>query len=256
MDKFTNLQNWYHTPLGRSLATAVSNQMDALLPRLFGYHLLQIGLPDQIAWTISSPIKHKIFLSTRSIAEEHSLVASEDLLPIANDSIDVLILPHTLELAENPYQVLGEMQRVLVNNGHAIIVGFNPISMWGIWKKLRFRRKQAPWDGNYMSALSVRRQSANLGMQLKSVRNIFYRPPVSKSIWLNRLLFLETFGRLAWSYPGAAYVMLLQKQETTLMPIKPLWRFHNLVIGKRQATGTNASTFLAERNVHNGQSQI
>jgi ubiquinone/menaquinone biosynthesis C-methylase UbiE len=41
------------------------------------------------------------------------------------------LLPHTLELVEDPYAVLREAERVLCAEGCLMICGFNPFSGWG-----------------------------------------------------------------------------------------------------------------------------
>ena len=42
-----------------------------------------------------------------------------------------MLLPHTLELVEDPYAVLREAERVLCAEGCLMICGFNPFSGWG-----------------------------------------------------------------------------------------------------------------------------
>ena len=53
-------------------------------------------------------------------------------LPFATHSIDLVVMPHILEFAEDPHQVLREVERVLVPEGHVVITGFNPASLWGL----------------------------------------------------------------------------------------------------------------------------
>jgi len=53
-------------------------------------------------------------------------------LPFAAASIDLVLLPHVLEFASNPHQVLREVERVLVPEGQVVIAGFNPISLFGL----------------------------------------------------------------------------------------------------------------------------
>jgi ubiquinone/menaquinone biosynthesis C-methylase UbiE len=55
-----------------------------------------------------------------------------DALPFDSASLDLVVLPHTLELASDPHQTLREVERVLVPEGRVVIVGFNPASLWGL----------------------------------------------------------------------------------------------------------------------------
>ena len=50
-------------------------------------------------------------------------------LPIATQSIDLVLLPHVLEFAEEPHAVLREVDRVMMPEGRLVIVGFNPWSL-------------------------------------------------------------------------------------------------------------------------------
>ena len=58
--------------------------------------------------------------------------AAPDFLPIETNSIDLVLLPHILEFSSNPHQILREVQRVLMPEGHVIVCGFNPRSLWGV----------------------------------------------------------------------------------------------------------------------------
>jgi ubiquinone/menaquinone biosynthesis C-methylase UbiE len=53
-------------------------------------------------------------------------------LPFATQSLDLVVLPHVLEFAAEPHQVLREVERVLIPEGQVIICGFNPSSLWGM----------------------------------------------------------------------------------------------------------------------------
>jgi len=39
-------------------------------------------------------------------------------------------MPHTLEFTNDPHQVLREVDRVLIPEGHVVILAFNPWSLW------------------------------------------------------------------------------------------------------------------------------
>jgi SAM-dependent methyltransferase len=55
-----------------------------------------------------------------------------DALPFPNHSLDLVVLPHALELARDPHLTLREVERVLVPEGRVVITGFNPLSLWGL----------------------------------------------------------------------------------------------------------------------------
>jgi SAM-dependent methyltransferase len=61
-----------------------------------------------------------------------ALVTDPTALPFAEASLDLVVLPHTLELSADPHASLREVQRVLVHEGRVAIAGLNPASLWGL----------------------------------------------------------------------------------------------------------------------------
>ncbi len=53
--------------------------------------------------------------------------------PWPADSVDAVLLPHTLEFAADPYAIVREVDRVLSGEGQLVVLrGFQPFSLWGI----------------------------------------------------------------------------------------------------------------------------
>ena len=51
---------------------------------------------------------------------------------VASDSIDVVLLPHTLERTESPHALLREVDRILRPDGHLLVLSFAPGGLWGV----------------------------------------------------------------------------------------------------------------------------
>lgn len=75
------------------------------------------------------------------------MIAEDEALPIESESVDVVVLINALELSEQPHQVLREAHRVLTPHGHLLVVGSNPNSLSGLWRRVaaltRARRQLA-----------------------------------------------------------------------------------------------------------------
>ncbi len=221
------LRQWYDQGLGQWLLEAERRELDGILPNLFGYHLVQVGHMVAQDLLHSSRISHRVVLDS-SAAEEAAggpdLLARPDALPLQRDSVDVVVLPHILEFEAHPHELLREVERVLVAEGHVVILGFNPWSLWGVWRLLRRRRGHPPWYGVFRGVLRLKDWLALLGFDVVMVRNYFYRPPLRHAGLMRRLGFLERLGRRWWPYLGGAYVLVARKRVVTLTPIKPRWR--------------------------------
>jgi SAM-dependent methyltransferase len=78
-------------------------------------------------------------------------------LPFPSDSIDAILLPHTLELVEDPYAVLREAERVLCAEGCLMICGFNPWSGWGARRLFARLLRRPPFPPGTRRVLAERR---------------------------------------------------------------------------------------------------
>ncbi|MDR0274787.1 MAG: class I SAM-dependent methyltransferase [Burkholderiaceae bacterium] len=139
-----DLHDWFKTPPGQHVLAWERARLDAALADVFGYHALQLGLPgiDALAanrmpyrWLATSvpPAAQPAAATPRA-----ALAADPAALPFAEASLDLVALPHTLDLSANPHAALREVRRVLVHEGKVAITGFNPVRLWD------FRRWRAP----------------------------------------------------------------------------------------------------------------
>lgn len=224
------LAEWYKGEPGRTLAAVEQAQIGEVLTNLFGYHLLQLGDTIPCDLLADSRIRHRMLMVHEDApdpprgAVEGVFAAQPDQMPIDSDAIDVILSPHLLEYALSPHEVLREMERVLIPEGHVVIAGFNPWSLWGVMRLLTGWRKSVPWCGRFYSSARIRDWLTLLGFETVLTRTFFFRPPFSHAGVLRRLDFLERLGRRWWPRLGGVYIVVAKKRVTTLTPIKPRWR--------------------------------
>ena len=223
----SRLRQWYRRVPGRLVLRAERSQLDALLPSLSGDRIVQVGCVGHPALLSSSSMPHRIVLDTDVDASDIDphLYARADALPFQTESLDVLVLPHTLEFARDPQGVLQESDRVLVPEGHLIIIGFNPWGLWGIWRWLRRQRDEVPWCGHFLGLSQLRKWMIPLGFRIIRTRHFFFRPPSQQENLLRMLSWLEGLGR--WRFfpvGGALYLVVAQKRVTTLTPVRLRWK--------------------------------
>ena len=229
------LRRWYKSSLGRTLLAQESEQLDAVLNTLFGYHAVQVGFLVGNDLLASSRIPHQVVMDPAQGDDlPIHLFAYPDALPIQSDTIDMVILPHTLEFERTPHEILREVDRVLIPEGHVVVLGFNPWSMWGLvgWFRKRTKKAMPPWCGCFLSLPRIKDWLALLGFDIVHEETFFFRPPVKQVRIMKRLSFLERLGKRYWKGFGGAYVLVARKRVTTLTPIKPRWRPRRSLVGK------------------------
>ena len=105
------LSIWFRSPLGKVVYSLEKEQLENILPGLFGYHILQFGYTAELDFLNPSRISNKtvLFLEDSEINKKINMsirTTAEDL-PITMDSIDVVLLPHVLEYSKDISTVFG-----------------------------------------------------------------------------------------------------------------------------------------------------
>lgn len=225
------MQAWARQKPGAWFQAAEIVQLEHVLPTLFGYHLLQVGDFYPLNYLDSSRIPHAMLMdewlaenTPQGCGGKCPLKGSPEALPIATDSLDVVVLPHTLEFTTNPHQVLREADRILIPEGHVVILGFNPWSLWMLWRLVLGWRGKPPWCGRFISQTRMRDWLQLLGFDITQARRYFFRPPLSSEGVMKRLGFLDRLGRRWWPVFGAGYILVARKRVVTMTPIRPRWQ--------------------------------
>ena len=114
------------------------------------------------------------------------------------------------------------------------IMGFNPLSLWGIRKFMRVpllgRRQQVPWCGQFLRLARIKDWLALLDFETTAGSMLYYRPPVGNTALYERLKFLEAAGDRWWPMLAAVYILVARKRELGMTPIRPEWRTQNAVV--------------------------
>ena len=208
-----DLKSWFEQRMGAYLLHQERTLLSQVLPTVFGYYMAQTGV-----WGPPGELMQSSAIRTRFIVDPQceagvQLCAHPDNLPLAGDSVDALLLPHTLEYSADPTRVLREAERVLVGEGHIIILGFHP---WGPWALRRFFKSNAPWKGSYVRAGRLKEWLRVLGFETVDVRHCLFRPAFTRRA-LTHAAFLE---RLHWRLTASAYMLVARKRVFGVTPLR------------------------------------
>lgn len=216
-----SMDEWFEAPLGRYLIEHEQNYFDHAVANIFGFHALQLGLIQyDLLRTNRMPTRFGIAPQLRG---QVKLLAEPESLPIASQSLDLVLLPHVLEFSAHPHQILREVERVLRPEGQVIISGFNPFSLWGLPHYFSSRKRNYPWRGDFISLPRIKDWLALLGFEVTAGKMCCYVPPVRTEKWLNRFSLLEAAGDRWWALAGGVYFLQAKKKVAGMRLITPNW---------------------------------
>lgn len=217
---------WYLQGAGTHFIETENTELLQIIPKLYGYHLLFLGDPRLSHLVQSSLIGHQMIIHEHPVMDSPlSLMQSElESLPIRNDSVDVVVLSHTLEEASHPHEILREAHRILIPEGHLIITGLNPMSMWGIWLSMQRMMGKTAKEGKMLGPNRIRDWLKLLNFQLISEKMFYFRPPLTHEKTLRKLAFLERWGQRVWPIFAGGYSLVAVKRVIPLTPVRAKWR--------------------------------
>ena len=214
------------------------DQFDNAVEDIFGFRAVQIGLPD-IDFLRRNRISYRFPLSL----EPGAAVTADPLrMPIASQSVDLLVLPHVLEFSPDPHLVLREAERVLMPEGQIVISGFNTLSFWGLKQSLARRGANSPWNARMIGLLRLKDWLKLLGFELNGGKFGCYAPPFASVKWLSRFAFMEKAGARWWPIAGGVYVVRAVKRTVGMRLVTPAW--------KKERTPAPALSPVTQSNGH------
>ena len=140
--EISHLELWLSEGAGVTLHDTERAICDELLPNYYGDVLLQAGIPSVPIYQ-KSATRRQIMMGVSA----GELIGNPGQLPFANESIDVLVAQHLLDVGARPQFLVQELARTILPMGRLIVIGFNPLSLWSCRRVLAAKRKghQAQW---------------------------------------------------------------------------------------------------------------
>jgi SAM-dependent methyltransferase len=232
------------SPPGRYVLRWEQAHLDRAVVDIFGYHAVQLGVPE-IDTLSENRMPLRLCVSDRlvdppapqeplqgndspaSVGQQVAVITRFEELPFATQSIDLVVMPHILEFAQEPHQVLREVDRVLVPEGQVIITGFNPASLWGLRQTLartKVMRPYLPRDGQFISLPRIKDWLKLLSFEANRGHFGCYAPWAGNDRWLSRWAFMEKAGDRWWPVFGSVYMLTAVKRVRGMRLIGPVWK--------------------------------
>lgn len=218
-------QTFWNSNLGKEVFRVEAELLAPIMENLRGYHLLNVGSCPASLLLEKCTIKHKIEWRPNFATAEHTscLIADPSQLPLPDDSMDIVLLHHTLEFFERPHALLKEATRVTHPKGELILLGFNPRSLWGLTqflpKSLQAEPLRVLKSASFISQSKLLDWFEFLDLKQEERHLFFHRPPCNHQKTLEKLTKLDQqIDKKNWSLAG---VYLLRIKKCIGSPLRP-----------------------------------
>jgi SAM-dependent methyltransferase len=241
------VHQWLQTSLGESLLAHEARVVEEALDGRFGEECLQVGhWGEERAFLRFSRTQRSLLIASEFAGSGPSAIGEPHSLPVASDSVDCVLLPHTLDFSDRPHAVLREVHRVLRSDGHLLVLGFRPGGLWGL-RRLIPGAGMPPGADHLIPDRRLRDWLQLLDMRIQSNTGYFFRWPLpsgkneASAKWEQR-------GSRWWPELSACYMLTAQKRISTLTPVRPVWRSKAKVVGGLAEPSTRVSRIRFDQN--------
>jgi len=233
-DAIIGMRQWLDTPPGRYLLAWEQAEFDRSVSDIFGYHALQLGLPE-LDTLGANRMPHRWLALPEAddvlAPSKPAIITDFSALPFEANSLDLVVLPHSLELHVDPHATLREVERVLMPEGKVVISCLNPASLWGLrqrrgrlLRRLGFGELFLPEAGDFIGYRRLRDWLRLLNFEVETGSFGCWRPAVSSEKWLGRCDWMDRAGERWWPIFGAVYFIVATKRVRGIKLMGKAWR--------------------------------
>lgn len=241
-----SVHDWLQTPLGAALLATEQRIVEEAFDGIFGEQCLQLGVWGDAQTFLKHSRTQRKCLIDQVPGEGVSTVGQLHNLPVDNDSVDCVLLPHVLDYSDRPHAILREVDRVLTAHGHLAVLGFKPGGFWGLRRLIR-GAELPPEAYDLVPERRLRDWLQLLDMHIHGVTRYFFRWPLT-GIRRSATTHWESRGQRFWPEFAACYMLTAQKRVSTLTPVRPVWRKKPKVVAGLAETTNRVARIRFDRN--------
>lgn len=214
-------EHWLANPSTQRLLALESSWLRAWVKQLHGEHLAYTGVDDMPRFLRFSRTRHcfRVGFPWTMQVTSNDVYVQDDAWPLADESLDVIIMQHTLDMSRQPHQLLREASRTLGAGGYLVIVGFNPKGLWGGWRWLRSFSFKLPWITRPVSHQRLSDWLTLLDLKVEQIYHCGHLWPVSLGNEAITRQVDRVLAGTSW-LPANLYLMVARKTIAGMTPIR------------------------------------
>lgn len=221
-----HLYKFYSSPLGIKVATAINSILEAVWVPHKNATVLGVGFAQPFLEPFQDRVNRlMVFMPAPQGAvawpynrDNATTLIEETLWPLADQSVDHLLIVHCLEFSADKENVLKEAWRVLKPQGELIVMVPNRLGMWAHSTLTPF---------GYGTPYAVSQLSDTLttaSFKIKKVHQGLFMLPSNKPFFLKKFLWLEKIVRTLSNRMGGVIICQAVKEVYGLVsPPKLTW---------------------------------
>jgi SAM-dependent methyltransferase len=239
------LKQFYSSRLGERVAGLIAQSLANMWPSAKGDAMLVIGFgTPYLSHYISQATPLVIAMPAEQGAAawplgqaNHVVLTHDAELPLQNNSINRVLLIHSVEYSEHLNAMMQEVWRVLVPGGRVLAIVPNRVSFWSGSARTPFG------FGRPFNVLQLRALLTNHHFTITRSTSALFAPPYFLRISRRLGEKIEKLGRFLWWFMGGLLLMEAEKQlyasiKEPVFVRKPYW----LRVGTRQTASVGGKT--------------
>lgn len=196
-----------------------ASRVERLLADVFGYHAVQVGQPG-VDWLQANRMPHRWRVRAECdpapadpqappACPAHQLEIDTRAWPWSAASLDLVVLPHTLEWCADPHLCLREVERVLMPEGRLLVAGLQP---WRWWSHKAQRQPESRAVLQPIALGRLRDWLRLLDFEVETVLLGGWTPPLGSATALQRMAWMDRWGPHALPGLHGHYLLLATKR--------------------------------------------
>jgi SAM-dependent methyltransferase len=227
-----DLREFYLSPIGQTVRRLLLARTRRIWPSLQGESVMTLGygtpfmrpfMQEASSLIAMMPAAQGVVYWPREGPNLSSLVEIDNL-PLADNSLDRVVLIHALEGTSAPNDLLREIWRVLKSGGRMLVIVPNRRGLWAHSDRTPFG------TGQPYSSFQIKDTLRDHGFLVDRVWHTLYMPPSTSRLNLSLADFLEKYGEKIFPGLGGLLVMEAGKQLYGPLLTKSKTRPHRLVL--------------------------